>query len=62
MAKLNHNMQVILMRTKGVRDLEAVAGGPAVVALGRLADPSVLVADVEKRRRGSWPLRPQRTL
>lgn len=55
-------MQVILMRTKGVRDLEAVAGGPAVVALGRLADPSVLVADVEKRRRGSWPLRPQRTL
>jgi hypothetical protein len=35
------------LHTDGVGDLEAVVGGPAAVALRRLADPAVLVADVE---------------
>ena len=43
MTKLKH----ICKHTEGVRDLEAVAGGPAAVALRRIADPAVLVADVE---------------
>ena len=52
------------IRTKGVGDLEAVAGGPAIVALCRLADSAVLVAYVEhaaiggvRRRRGRYERR-----
>ena len=43
MTKLKHRPTC----TKGVGDREAVAGGPTIVALSRLADPAVLVTDVE---------------
>ena len=43
MTKLKHRLTC----TKGVGDREAVAGGPAIVAPSQLADPAVLVTDIE---------------